>query len=350
MRVTSSSIRGRSLLRPSVHGRLLALIGAMALVLSACGGSSESPAPQGTTPIKFSFDWKCGMDWAPLVWGERNGYFGAEHVEVTAVDGDGASAVVPLVASGEQDLAQVSAPPVVLGAVQDLPVTIVGVLMSDSPVALFADGAIKKPEDLLGKKVAVQTGEFEGAVWKAFVKATGLDESQIEEVPASGGSNTLFIDHQVDAFISFYPDLGTPSLTTGRPGEETLFHMKDYVPTYGHTIVVNNRFLQEKPDAVRGFLKAWAQGMKYTIDHPKESVDAVIARCPEVTRENAEFSLQAYTSLWNSQQSKTSGLLDFTAEGVDQTEKVLVDGGLMKDVDLGGLSKPDYLPDPPIRP
>jgi hypothetical protein len=68
MRVTSSSIRGTSVNRSSVHGpSSRSSIGAMALVLSACGGSPESPAAQGTTPIKFSFDWKCGMDWAPLV-------------------------------------------------------------------------------------------------------------------------------------------------------------------------------------------------------------------------------------------------------------------------------------------
>ena len=335
--------------RSRIPARLLPLLGVLVLVLTACG-SSPRAASAGTTTIKFSFDWKCGMDWAPMLWAERNGYFAAQHVDVKAVTGDGASAVVPLVASGEQDAAQVSAPPVVLGAAEELPVTIVGVLMADSPVVLFADGSIKQPKDLEGKKVAVQVQEFEGAVWKAFVEDTGLDESKIEEVPASGTSNTLFIDHRVDAFISFYPDLGTPSLTTGRRGEETLFFMKDYAPTYGHTIIANNRFLQKNPDAVRGFLRAWAEGMKYTIAHPQESVDAIIARCPEVERSNAEFSVKTYAALWNSQQSKQNGLLSFTPQGLDQTKDVLVGGGLMKDTALGKLSSSSYLPNPPIRP
>jgi NitT/TauT family transport system substrate-binding protein len=325
-----------------------------AVLLASCGSDGDdAPAGGGQaapTPVKFSFEWTCEGDWALAYIAEAQGYFTQENIKVEHVRGQGGSAVLPLVASGEQDIGEVSAPAVVLGAGQELPVTVVGVASTTSPVVLFADGAISKPEDLIGKKVAVQNGEFEGAVWKAFVKATGLDESKIEEVPAAGTSNTLFIDKKVDAFISFYLDPATVALTNDREGEESLLFMKDHVPTYGHTIVANNRFLQEKPDAVRGFLKAWARAMQYATAHRDETLELLKQKCPELSAEPAAFTLDAFLTDWNTDQSKQNGYLAFDPAGLQQTQKVLVDAGMTEATDLSKLSSTEYLPNPPIKP
>jgi len=330
--------------------RRWALLLVAAVVLPSCASGGGSPAGSTVTPIKFSFEWTCEGDWALAFVAEQQGYFADEHVSVKYVRGQGGSAVLPLVATGEQDIAEVSAPPVVLGADQDLPVTVVGVASTTSPVVLFADSSIKQPKDLEGKKVAVQVGEFEGAVWKAFVKAAGLDESKIQEVPASGTSNTLFIDHKVDAFISFYLDPATYALTKDRQGEETLLFMKDYVPTYGHTIVVNNRFLEKNPDAVRGFLRAFARALQYATTHRDQTLALLNQKCPELSAGPAKFTMDAFVDDWNAGKAKQDGFLAFDPAGLEQTQKVLVEGGLTKESDLSSLSSTKYLPDPPIRP
>jgi NitT/TauT family transport system substrate-binding protein len=168
--------------------RLAALL-ALALVAAACGGEEEpsrDAAGNELTRIDFAFEWTCSGDWALQYIAEKQGYWDQAGVDVRYVRGQGGSGTLPLVASGERDMAEISAPPVVLGAADDLPVTVVGVAAAESPVVLFADGSIKKPEDLYGKTVAVQSGEFEGGVWEAFVKKTGLDVSKIKTVPATG--------------------------------------------------------------------------------------------------------------------------------------------------------------------
>jgi NitT/TauT family transport system substrate-binding protein len=325
-----------------------AVIGMISLT-SACAGDDSTG--DSTMVVDLAFEWTCGGDWVLAYLAQEKGYFTDENLDVRYVRGEGGSGTLPLVASGERDIAEISAPPVVLGAAEDLPVTVVGVMATQSPVVLFADGSITTPQDLQGKRVAVQTGEFEGGVWDAFVAKTGLDPSQIEVVPATGTSNVVFIDHQVDAFISFYLDPATVSLTDGRNGEETLFFMRDYVPTYGHTIVVNDDYLRENGDAVRGFNTAWANAMKYATEHRDEALDLLASNCPELDAPSAEFSLDAYIDSWNDEYHRQNGYLTFDAKGFEETARVLVDGGLLDEAAAGSVQmSTDYLPDPPIKP
>ena len=55
--------------------------------------------------------------------------------------------------------------------------------------------------------------------------------------------------------------------------------MADYgVNLYGNTIIVNPKFAAEKPEAVKGFLRAFVKGLKDTVADPATAVDSVIKR------------------------------------------------------------------------
>jgi ABC-type nitrate/sulfonate/bicarbonate transport system substrate-binding protein len=101
---------------------------------------------------------------------------------------------------------------------------------------------------------------------------------------------------------------------------------------------------------VRGFLQAWAQGAKYAIDHPEETVEMILTEFPELERPGVEWSVDKYTDFWQSEQPSSGGLLSFTPEMWDATKQVLVDAGLLEDLDISGMYTQDYLPDPPVLP
>ncbi len=226
----------------------------------------------------------------------------------------------------------------------------VGVAANESPVVILADASITTPQGLLGKKVAVQTDQFEGAVWESFLAATGLDAKQITVVPSDDAAQAQFVAGQIDAIVIFYPTPGTVALQNGRPGEESVLRMQDFVPTYGHTIVANNRFLDRNKDAVKGFVKAWAESTKYAVAHPDETLSLLTGKCPELDAATAKFTLDAYLEAYNSEYSQANGYLAFEPAGLDATEKVLVAGKLMTDTDLAEFSSQDYLPNPAIKP
>jgi ABC-type nitrate/sulfonate/bicarbonate transport system substrate-binding protein len=125
--------------------------------------------------------------------------------------------------------------------------------------------------------------------------------------------------------------------------------MQDYVPTYGHTFAFNNSFLADHGDAAKSFVTAWAESAKYAITHRDESLDLLMNKCPELDPAAAAFSLDAYFAEYDRPYSRENGYGSFDLEGVESTQKVLVDGGLTEGVDVDKFATLDYLPDPAVK-
>jgi NitT/TauT family transport system substrate-binding protein len=332
---------------------LIPLASVLALVVAACatgGGSQVSEARQEKVEIRYSFDWVPDSDWAAIVWADELGYFAEEGISVDYRPGD--PQLMQVLASNEVDIAQVPGPQTVLGFSEGLPITVVGVQLPESPLVLLADRdkGIVEPKDIEGNKVAVQAGEFEGFVWEAWAKAQGIDRSEVEEVPAGGTADVLFVDHQVDVFMDFYTSGAMVELTKGREGREKLFLIRDTLDIIGQSQVVHNDFLSEHPEAVRGFLKAWARGAKYAIDHPEETVELILEKFTELERPAVEWSTARYLEAWQSDQPRSGGLLSFTPAMWNSTKEVLVNADLMEEMDISEMYTDEFLPNPPIFP
>jgi NitT/TauT family transport system substrate-binding protein len=90
----------------------------------------------------------------------------------------------------------------------------------------------------------------------------------------------MLADGQVDAItgcsFTSYVDLKN----RGVPADDLLvLLMADYgVELYGDAIVVAPNFAQEKPEAVRAFLRAYIKALKDTVRDPTRAVDAVLRR------------------------------------------------------------------------
>ena len=347
------------------HHRLYAALAATVVAVAACsGGSSPSPggdtsAPPssaGETTIKFTFDWKPDGDWAPLLLAEKNGYLAEEGVKVEYVEGNGSSDALPLIGSGVMHIGQISGPPLIQSVPQEVPVTAVGVMMTASPNVIICNEKVKEPKDLeQGLIFGDQVGEFEHAIWVAWADANNIDVSKVNVVPATGASDIEFIEGRIDCRIEFYTSGAMIGLTAGYPGEENLFLVRDSLTLYGHTMVVNNDFLAANPEAVRGFLRAWAKGMKDTVDDPEGAVALLIEKFPdkdnEDGRKSTEWSIDKYVESWV-ESAGSNGFLTYSDDGWTSTKDAIVEGGLTngEDIDINNLYTDDYLPDPPVTP
>ena len=326
--------------------KVLLLAAVVALVASAC---AEEEAED--VVIRFSFDWKMDGDWAPLIWAGENGYFEEEGLNVEWMEGDGSSAVLPLLGAGELEIAQISAPPLVLSVPEGIPVTVVGVQGTGSPNVFLCDPSIQTPADLAGKRYADQVGEFEHALWIAWTAANNVNIADVDVVPATGESgDVLFIEGELDCYIDFWTSGVIPEVLGARDGEESLFFVRDSLDIYGQSMAVNNDFLDEHPDAVRGFLKAYARGVQYAVNNRDATLEKLIEEMPANDPDSLAWSIDRYIEQWNNELSRAEGILAFEARGFEATKTALVDADLMPDVDISGLYTFEYLPDPPITP
>ena len=360
--------RAQTTVGTAIGGRsILALVSGVALVAAACTGGTgatagpgQSGAPSGApassppeelVDISYSFDWKPDADWAAMIWADELGYFAEEGVNVEWVEGNGSSATLPLLGAGEFDLAQVAAPPLVLSVPEGIPVTVVGMQVAESPNVLICNETIETPADLVGATYADQVGEFEHALWLAWAQANDVDVNEVNVVPATGeSSDILFIEGQLDCFIAFWTDARFLLVQDERPGEENLFYIRDSLDIAGLGTAANNSFLQENPDAVRGFLRGLARGAQHMVNNRDATIDMMLEKMPQHDRPNMTHSVDSYIDLWASEIAMELGILGFTGERWEATREALVGGGLMEDGDISGLYSTEYLPDPPILP
>ncbi|MGH9247096.1 MAG: ABC transporter substrate-binding protein [Acidimicrobiales bacterium] len=330
--------------------RMIVLPVVVVLLAGACGASDEEPDVADAVTVRYSFDWSPDSDWAPVLWADELGYFDEEGIDVDYVAGD--PQLIELLGANEIDIAQVPGPQAVLAFAEGLPITVVGVQLPESPLVLLADAdaGVVEPGDIEGHSVAVQVGEFEGFVWEAWAAANGIDRSNVDEVPAGGAADVLFIDHQVDVFMDFYTSGAMVELTDGREGEESLFLVSDTLDMVGQSQVVHQAFLDEHPGAVAGFLDAWARGAKYALEHPDETIDLVLETFPELDRPGVEWSFARFSEFWTGEQFTTDGFLSFTPEMWESTEEVLLNADLIDDIAVDELYTDEFLPDPPVLP
>ncbi len=261
---------GRAKLTPAV---------ALLAVLAA------GPAAGQTTAIKFSLDFKFEGPSAPFLVAIDKGYFKAEGLEVTIDTAGGSLEPINRVASGTYDMG--------FGDINSLikfrdanptnPIKAVFMVYNKPPFAVVGrkSRGVTKPKDLEGKKLGAPAPDGAYAQWKIFTQANNIDASKVTiENVGFPVREPMLAAGQVDAITGFSFSSFINLKDRGVPVDDiVVLLMADYgVNLYGNVIMVNPKFLAEKPDAVKRFLRAFTKGLKDTIRNPAVAVDAVLKR------------------------------------------------------------------------
>ncbi len=95
---------------------------------------------------------------------------------------------------------------------------------------------------------------------------------------------------EVDAVFGFAMSSYINLKSRGVPADDiVVLLMSDYgVDLYGNVILASPKFAAEKPEAVKGFLRALMKGVQDTIKDPASAVDSVIKR-NDVAKKDVEL-------------------------------------------------------------
>jgi NitT/TauT family transport system substrate-binding protein len=140
---------------------------------------------------------------------------------------------------------------------------------------------VTQPKDLEGKILGAPAADGAFAQWKIFVQANNIDASKVKiENVGFPVREPMLQNGQVDAITGFSFSSFINLKTMGVPTDDiVVLLMADYgVNLYGNTIMANPKFAAEKPEAVKGFLRAFVKGLKDTVKDPSTAVDSVIKR------------------------------------------------------------------------
>ena len=237
------------------------------------------------TAIKFTLDRKIEGPAAPFFVAVDRGYFKAEGLDVSIEPGASIAEPITRLASGnyEMGVGDINALIKVRDAKPQTPVKAVFIVYDEPPYAVVArkSRGITQPKDLEGKKLGAPNTEGAFAYWPIFVQANGINAAKVTiERVGLPVRDPMLAAGQLDAVTSYSFSSYIDLKDRGVPVDDiVVLLMANYgVRVYGNAIMVNTKFADEKPEAVKAFLRAYVKALRETVRDPARAVESVVNR------------------------------------------------------------------------
>jgi len=269
--------------------RLLRLFGALAV----CTAMSIFGASAQDTKIRFTLDWKIQGLHAWFYWAQDKGYFSAEKLDVTVDQGEGSAATITRVMSGVYDAGFGDMNAVIQNAALkpgEAPV-MVYMIYSKAPFALVtkASSPIQSVKDIAGKKLGSPAGGAALKLFPALAKKNGLDASKVEVMNmAPNLQEQMLLQGQVDISAVFsatsYMNFVAQKLDPDKDFR-WIYYSDAGLELYSNGVLVSAKLAREKPEAVKGLVRAINKAAKDTIADPDAAIELLAAKEPLINKD-----------------------------------------------------------------
>ena len=149
-----------------------------------------------------------------------------------------------------------------------------------SPLSIgsFAKAGISKPTDLPGKKLGGSLGDGAYKLWPAYTNVTGIKP---DSVTWSYGDlrlrEAMLLKGDVDGILGFDSTMYFNLVRQGiKPADIKFLYYSDAgMDLYGNALLASKKVMAERPNVVKGFIKATAKGWQDAIKDPKAAIAAL---------------------------------------------------------------------------
>jgi NitT/TauT family transport system substrate-binding protein len=277
-------------------GSLMALCVVCALVLSACGGATSTPATsKPLTKVSIGLGYNPDIQFAPFYVAQSKGYYRDAGLDVTFNHGIVTDLIGTMVAgkstfvfaSGDELLEAHDKNP-------GLKVVDVATIYQRYPVSIIvpADSPIKSLSDLKGHSIG-EPGPF-GATYTgvlALLHAVGLTTKDVNLQSVGFNQVAALATHKVDAVVGYS---NNEPLQLERNGMKVrTFAVSDYQPLVSNGIMTTSDTYAAQPQMVRNFVQATLKGLNDVINHPDDAVSISQSYVPGLNTDQAKAVLNA---------------------------------------------------------
>lgn len=267
-----------------------ALVAASVLVLTSCGGASDSPASEGDaggelTDVTLMLNWYPYGEHAAFYYGVEEGIFEDHGINLTIQAGQGSTKTAQAVGQEQVDFGWADTPAVLANIDKGVAIKSVGVFLQTTPsaVQVFADSGIDEPEDLKGKTIAVSAGDAPTTTFPMYLEAVGLEESDVTQQNLdAAGKIAAMLSGQVDGLIGFAHDQGPTVAAKSGKDVEYLRYSDAGLNFFSNGLVAPTSTIESDPELVSALVAATSEAFTAAQEDPEAAVAAMDGKDPQM--------------------------------------------------------------------
>jgi NitT/TauT family transport system substrate-binding protein len=299
--------------------RLLLII---LVCLAAC---APRPAPTPTpTSVTVALAWTHQAQFAGLYAADQKGYYAAEGLAVTFVEGGPSVDPIATVGSGKAQFGDNAGDVLLVSRAAGKPVKAIAVIYRRSArvyVSLASSG-ITRPQDMAGKTISLNASGR--APFEAMMNRVGIQPNQYTLVNSTSDL-APFYSGQVQVRAVY---LTNEVLTMQAAGYAlNIIYPDDYgIHNYGDVLMATDELIASQPDLVLRFLRASLKGWTYAVENPGETGAMVQKYNPQADPKLQVGQMTASLPLINTGEDHIGWMKPETWAGM---EKLLTDQGVI---------------------
>lgn len=268
------------------------LVATMALSIIGCGSSSGDSGKtdaknDGLTEVTFVSTTPIDtFDYLVSYVGIEMGYFEEEGIKVNLQQAQ-AGNDVKMVASGEANFCMPG--PTLLFSSIDTGMDLISVYSQD-PYNIFGvaykAGGYSDWEDIKDSTMAIPAETLIPYGTPSFAKA-GIDTATDINWVSLGDTRYTAVDTgEAEGVLTWLAEWGQMK---GQGFDLEFMSFDEINPTVSNSIVTSKKFLEENPETVKGYLRAYAKSAYFMYCNPEAAADIILNACPtiEITWEGA---------------------------------------------------------------
>ncbi len=264
--------------------------------LLAAGGLSLFPSADAQTPaprksFRLLLNTSMSGPVAFFALAQDRHYFRDAGLEVQLSGGPGAAAMVPMVREGAYDIGY--------GDISALIERIARSPEGSGPVAIFttfnvvpftiavdARGPIRRPSDLVGKRIVGHASDAALVTFDLYADAAGIDARRVQVDGSMGGmgqaAHDMLQGRGGDGVFGFVNTLIASATPYGvEPSALRFLNWSDVLPEmYGNTLFVTRETYQRDQPVLAALVRAVNQALANTVSDPKLAIDALLRHAP----------------------------------------------------------------------
>ncbi len=242
-------------------------------------------AQSGPAPLKLTLNFLAGGPQAGFIYAKKLGLYERAGINLTIEEGRGSATTAQMVATGQTDIGYADAPAAMQIRSRGAPVTIIAPILQTNAFAIISleDSNIRQPQDLVGKRLAVQPGTAQTTLLNAILAANNLAANRINVVNIDPAALVgALLERRVDAILAGADFQSIQIRERGHRINEILYRDAG-VPTVGLSVIAREDKLRANADLYKRFVDVSLQGWDEARRNQQAAAAAVNEAFPSVT-------------------------------------------------------------------